>query len=78
MREEVFEDEIQIGCAKGTYCFPCVSGLCPQGMDFITDCYPKLSSEQKQLFNEMMKLRAEIMENKNRNGRRLYVELVNF
>ncbi|RLI88166.1 MAG: hypothetical protein DRO98_03515 [Archaeoglobales archaeon] len=45
---------------NGKYCFPCVSGLCPFNMDFLTECYPKLEPEVKMLFEELFMLRAEI------------------
>jgi len=64
MSERTFEDEMREGCGRGKYCFPCVSGLCPLNLDFMTDCYPKLSPEQRQLFDELMRLRAEVVEGK--------------
>jgi len=45
---------------KSKYCFPCISGLCPYEMDFLTECFPELDSEQKNLFEELFSLRAEI------------------
>jgi|GEM_PF-1535601 hypothetical protein len=48
---------------KSKYCFPCVSGLCPYDMDFFKECYPGLDSEQKNLFEELFSLRAEIARN---------------
>lgn len=45
---------------KNRYCFPCVTGLCPYEMDFLTECYPELDSEQKNLFEELFTLRAEV------------------
>ncbi len=45
---------------RGKYCFPCISGLCPFNMDFLAECYPKLDSELKDLFNELFILRAEV------------------
>ncbi|AEA48076.1 hypothetical protein [Archaeoglobus veneficus] len=45
---------------RGKYSFPCVSGLCPFGMDFMTECYPYLEPEQKMLFDELFMLRAEV------------------
>ncbi len=47
------------GC-RSRFCFPCISGTCPLGMDFMRDCYPKLTSEQKALFDELFGLRAEV------------------
>ncbi|RUM33187.1 MAG: hypothetical protein DSY33_05125 [Archaeoglobus sp.] len=51
--------------AKGSrYCFPCLSGTCPLGMDFMKDCYPRLTPEQKLLFDELFGLRAMILRRK--------------
>lgn len=42
---------------SGSYCFPCVSGLCPYNADFMRDCYPNLDYEMQQLFDELLLLR---------------------
>ena len=47
------------GC-KSRFCFPCVNGVCPYGRDFMIDCYPKLTFEQKFLFDMLFKLRAKV------------------
>jgi hypothetical protein len=59
----IFVEENEIfpaGCSGNKYCFPCIVGLCPYGRDFMRDCYPKLSLEQKMLFDELFSLRVEI------------------
>jgi len=48
-------------CRGNRYCFPCVSGLCPNGLDFTVDCYPELDSELMELFDELFFLRTEIL-----------------
>lgn len=42
-----------------SYCFPCVSGLCPYNADFMRDCYPNLDYEIKKLFEELFSLRMQ-------------------
>ncbi len=42
-------------------CFPCVRGLCPYGRDFAKDCYPNLPEWQKKLFDELKRLRANMI-----------------
>jgi len=59
MVNKVLEEVYIEGCIS-RYCFPCLSGICPFGMDFMTDCYPRLASEQRSLFDELFVLRAEI------------------
>ncbi len=46
---------------KSRYCFPCISGLCPHGMDFESDCYPELEPEQQELFEELYLLRSQLV-----------------
>lgn len=53
--------------SESKYCFPCVSGLCPLNMDFMTECYPYLDSEIKDLFDELFSLRASIVRDNSRN-----------
>jgi hypothetical protein len=40
------------------YCFPCISGICPFDMDFLSDCYPGLDPELIALFDELFLLRS--------------------
>lgn len=47
---------------KSRYCFPCISGLCPYGMDFENDCYPELDPEQQELFEELYMLRSKVLQ----------------
>lgn len=47
---------------KSRYCFPCISGLCPYGMDFENDCYPELDPEQQELFEELYLLRNQLIQ----------------
>lgn len=47
---------------KSRYCFPCISGLCPYGMDFENDCYPVLDPEQQELFEELYMLRSKVVQ----------------
>ena len=42
----------------GSCCFPCVSGLCPYGLDPLKDCCGKMSPEIRALFEELIELRA--------------------
>lgn len=42
---------------SGSYCFPCVSGMCPYNADFMRDCYPGLGYEMQELFEELFSLR---------------------
>jgi hypothetical protein len=58
------KDKSCIEECKSMYCFPCVSGLCPLGLDFLKDCYPKLKPEQRVLFDELFILRAEVAKGK--------------
>ena len=51
------------GC-RSRYCFPCINGVCPYGKDFMLECYPKLTPEQRMLFDELFNLRAEIARRK--------------
>jgi len=48
------------GC-RTRFCFPCVNGICPYGRDFMTECYPKLSVEQRFMFDTLFKLRAKVV-----------------
>lgn len=47
-------------CAKGKYCFPCVNGVCPFGLDLMRDCYPKFTPELRALFDELITLRSKV------------------
>ena len=42
------------------YCFPCISGICPFDMDFLSDCYPGLDPELIDLFDELFLLRSRV------------------
>ncbi len=54
--------ECMEGC-RYRFCFPCVNGVCPYGRDFMSDCYPKLSVEQKFMFDMLFRLRARVARN---------------
>lgn len=53
--------KLTLPCSVGSYCFPCISGVCPFGKDFMTDCYPRLPKKQKQLFELLFELRSKVV-----------------
>ncbi len=57
---EVSPKVVYFRCAKGKYCFPCVNGVCPFGLDLMRDCFPKFTPEIRALFNELIVLRSKV------------------
>ncbi len=47
---------------KGCCCFKCVSGLCPFGYDPFEDCFPYMTTEQRVMFAELIRLRSEVLD----------------
>ncbi len=48
-------------CESGGCCFECVSGLCPFGYDVVEDCFPHMTTFQKQLFITLFELRICVL-----------------